>query len=370
MFTEAQSLGWLNPASGSKSDREKFNDAHPIASNDAPPIASNDASNFSLTKFSLKGQAEKMKKDMLAEVHVMKNIALLGQITAIYAPPNTGKTMLVIHLIKEAIKHGVIRGENIFYINADDSYNGLIEKVILAEKYGFHMLAPENNGFKTKELTQHMKTMIEQDSAKEKVIILDTLKKFTDLMDKKNCSDFMNTARAFSTKGGTLILLAHTNKNRNAEGKVVAGGTSDIGDDADCVFLLDETSHNNDIKSVFFENTKARGNVGKEIGFTYSTSANHNYEQKLDSVTALDAATVHTQKEALTIAVEQEQNQPIIDVITVELSKCDQLKTNLIDLIHKSGFSVRSIRAVLTKYEGEKWNVIPNGRNSKKYSIK
>ena len=43
----------------------------------------------------------------------------------IYAKPNTGKTLLVIWMLIQAIKDKKIDGKNVHYINADDDYKGL-----------------------------------------------------------------------------------------------------------------------------------------------------------------------------------------------------------------------------------------------------
>jgi len=62
-------------------------------------------------------------------------LAIFGQSTIFYAKPNAGKTLMVIYLLKESIKAGKINGEDVFYINADDTYRGLVQKLMIAEKY-------------------------------------------------------------------------------------------------------------------------------------------------------------------------------------------------------------------------------------------
>ena len=169
---------------------------------------------FSLHDLSIVGSLAEMKAQMLADVFVLDGIALLGQLTAIYAKPNAGKTLTTIYMLKESIKAGRIKGEDVFYINADDSGNGLVAKGYIAKQYGFDMLAPSYNGFKSDDLVKYLKQMIVDDTARGKIIILDTLKKFTDLMHKTKGTEFMKVAREFTLKGGTMIMLAHANKNR------------------------------------------------------------------------------------------------------------------------------------------------------------
>lgn len=82
-----------------------------------------------------------MREKMLEDKYVLGRIAILGQITAIYAKPNSGKTLLTIHLLIEATKSGELDGSSVFYINADDTYKGLVYKTELAERYGFQMIA-------------------------------------------------------------------------------------------------------------------------------------------------------------------------------------------------------------------------------------
>ncbi|KJV05923.1 hypothetical protein [Methylocucumis oryzae] len=114
---------------------------------------------------------------MLDNRFVLGRIAIYGQATAIYAKPNTGKTLLTIWLLIQAISAKGIEGADVFYINADDNYRGLVEKLKLAELHGFEMLAPGHNGFEAKLFVNYIQAMVRDESAHGKIIILDTLKK-------------------------------------------------------------------------------------------------------------------------------------------------------------------------------------------------
>lgn len=67
-----------------------------------------------LRSFSAKGDSQKMKMKMLDDKFILKDIAILGQITVFYAGPNTGKTLLTLWMLCEAIKNNIIKGEDVF----------------------------------------------------------------------------------------------------------------------------------------------------------------------------------------------------------------------------------------------------------------
>src|SRR5690606_16578220 len=81
--------------------------------------------------------------------------------------------------------------------------------------------------------------MTSDGSAHGKIIILDTAKKFIDLMDKSAGTKALQAIRQLVTAGGTAIMLAHVNKSRGADGKLIHAGTSDMLDDIDCAYLMD-----------------------------------------------------------------------------------------------------------------------------------
>ena len=331
---------------------------------------------FSMKSFSLSGQSEIMKTKMLADRYVLDRIAILGQATTIYAKPNTGKTLLVLWMLIESIKAGRISGENVYYINADDDYKGLVYKTSLAEKHGFQMLAPGHNDFESVALQGYMRQMIDDETASGTVIILDTLKKFTDLMEKKKGSAFMNRAREYVSNGGTLIMLAHTNKNRDADGKAVFGGTSDVVDDCDCAFILDEVAKTNTTKQVLFENIKCRGDVANELAFSYSVEEGKNYQYRLESVELADKNATAKAKEEKIAADARAKDQEVIDAITETIEQGITQKTPLIVAAHDcSGISRRRLTTVLTRYKGtdfskgDLWREEVGDKNAKNYHL-
>lgn len=331
---------------------------------------------FSMKSFSLSGQSEIMKTKMLADRYVLDRIAILGQATTIYAKPNTGKTLLVLWMLIESIKAGRISGENVYYINADDDYKGLVYKTSLAEKHGFQMLAPGHNDFESVALQGYMRQMIDDGTASGSVIILDTLKKFTNLMEKKTNSGFMNRAREYVSNGGTLIMLAHTNKNRDADGKAVFGGTSDVVDDCDCAFILDEVAKTNTTKQVLFENIKCRGDVANELAFSYSVEEGKRYQYRLESVEPADKNATAKAKEEKIAADARAKDQEVIDAITEAIEQGITQKTPLIMAAHDySGISKRRLTTVLTRYKGtdfskgDLWREEVGGKNAKNYHL-
>lgn len=331
---------------------------------------------FSLAQFSLNGKSEEMRKKMLADKYVLGQIAILGQITAIYAKPNSGKTLLTIYLLIEAIKSGEVDGSSVFYINADDTYTGLVYKTQLAERYGFQMIAPGLQDFDSNLFLRYLQKMIDQDTASGVVVILDTLKKFTNIMDKTVASQFGKAMRAFAQAGGTLIMLAHTNKNRDGDNKVVFSGTSDIVDDADCAYTLDVKETAGDLCTVIFENIKQRGNVVREAAYSYSRRDGINYMDLLASVTELDEDTKRKHKEEQQIELRLTRNAQAIAAITEAIESGIHGKTELLEHASKaSGISKPKITKALDDHtgtdwaKGSRWRLERGEKNAKHYHL-
>jgi hypothetical protein len=70
------------------------------------------------------GESQKMRPQMNDDKFVLKNIAIAGQWTVLFAAPNTGKTLLTLWMVIESITDGSINGEDVLYANCDDIYRG------------------------------------------------------------------------------------------------------------------------------------------------------------------------------------------------------------------------------------------------------
>lgn len=240
--------------------------------------------------------------------YILLMFALMGEITVLFAPPNTGKTLLALALLAKSIVMGMINPADVYYINADDSQVGLWVKTQIAEKFGFNMLAPWLQGFDPNELRTYLEELITSGLAPGKIMILDTGKKFFDPMSKEQSSSFMNLLRQFTMAGGSVIMLAHTNKRTRSDGTPIPGGTSDVLDDCDAAYTLRTVPGPTGAKEkrVVVECIKSRGGPTGPFGFAFHDDGA--YLEKFDSVRKFDP------KELEGLEAEPEDDGPFIEI--------------------------------------------------------
>lgn len=239
-----------------------------------------------LARFSLQNRVDEIERVAVEQTPLLGRVAVMGQATVLYAAPNTGKTLLTLHLLMEAVTAGRVQAGNVFYANMDDSGQGLLDKLRLVNEFGFHVGANGYAGFDRRELLTTMRQMAASKSAAGIVIVLDTLKKFVDLMDKPASRQFTMVVREFVQQGGTVIALAHTNKKKDAEGRSIYAGTSDILDDFDCGYLIERVPQDVDgtKQLVMFDNIKSRGGVAHQAAYSFARGPDLSYAELLASV--------------------------------------------------------------------------------------
>jgi len=334
---------------------------------------------FALLKYSLKGRAEQMKIDMQFAQEVLKGLALLSQATVFYSKHNAGKTLIVLWLLIEAIKRGDVNPEDVFYINADDDYKGLVVKLEYAEKYGFHMLAPGHLDFKAVDLVRILALMVTRKQCMGKILILDTLKKFTDLMNKTKSSEFNTIVRSFVAQGGTLIGLAHVNKHRGPDGKPMYSGTSDVLDDFDCGYTIDIVTDAPDgTRTVKFENLKSRGDVVREASYSYNSDPKVPWTEKFNSVQEIGEDALRRAAERKRLDEQYKKNLEVIELIRECIAEGIVSKTELVAEVHKRGcleHSIRKIKHVLEFHSGDDpeknqfWKEVKGQKNAKQIEL-
>lgn len=270
-----------------------------------------------LKGLSVNNKLQEMRKLLREAKFVAGKLAISGQITVFYAAPNTGKTLITLKLVSESIANDNA-GENVFYINLDDTYEGLITKAELGNRYGFNVLGPEVFTEPLAHFTEVVDRVIKEHSAGEAVFILDTVKKFVDVMDKKASSQFMNICRRFTAAGGTIIALAHVNKRTNDSDEAIPAGTSDILDDCDCAYVMnnmgEETSTAGTTRTVEFLQKKARGPSAQRTVYQYRVIPD-DYFMMLSSVKLVDGDEADRISQLRALEVEKERDLEIIEAI-------------------------------------------------------
>jgi hypothetical protein len=317
--------------------------------------------------------AEVAQFELALKVLILGNIVLLGQATVIYAKQNTGKTLITLHLIIEGIKSGKFDPTKLIYINMDDDSNGLVAKAKIAAEYGFQMVADGHNGFEAKQFRVAMERMIETDSAHGFIVILDTLKKFVNTMDKGRSSDFAKIVRQFVLKGGTVIALSHANKYADSDGKTVYSGTTDIIDDFDCGYTLTTFSQEPDsgVKIVEFENIKKRGNVALTATYSYALEGDITYNELLMSVQEVNQHKLQSIKYEMGTKSDSE----VIAAIETCISDGINTKMKLSEAAaERAKVSQRFALKIIEKYSGDdpsihRWSFVVRERGAKVYVL-
>jgi hypothetical protein len=245
-----------------------------------------------LKRYSLLGHGLEVAKRAQEQTPLLGSVCLTGQATIWFAEPNTGKTLMALRLLIDAIQTKRIDPNNVYYVDVDDSSSGLATKLDLLEEYGVHILAEGYNGFRAANLVVEIERMIAHDIARGQFVVLDTLKKFVSVIDKKASSQFTDLLRRFVLKGGTVLCLSHTNKRRGADGKPIYGGTSDFVDDFDCSYIISAVTPDEvpNERTIFFDNNKRRGDVAQRAFYTYSVEEGLSYELMFASVRLADSS--------------------------------------------------------------------------------
>lgn len=271
-----------------------------------------------------------------------------GDVTLWGAPPNSGKTLFVIGLLADAMMQKAIQPERTFYLNMDDSMAGVAEKVKILQDYGVHVLAEGYRDFTSGKVHGLLDAMIADKSARGSFVIVDTLKKVVDPMDKRKTADFMKLARRFALAGGSILLLAHTNKQRAGNGKLVLAGVADLQDDCDTAYLLDRQVKG-DTQQIVFDNVKRRGGGASVSVYTCSAAPEIGYVDRLLSIEFAGSNPEFDE----TVPDAKVDEAGIVEAIELAIHHGTAKRMVLVDFVRKvTKVSRRTVKDVLEKHTG------------------
>lgn len=206
--------------------RAQYPEATPTQQTDSDPFAW--AERFELTDEEVAAIAD--------PVWAYENLLIQGHYLVLCAAPNGGKTTIMIYVAGKLVKAGY----EVLYINADVAGTDAKAMHEQARRSGFRMLFPDLKAGKgVSDILVQLERMA--DSGTDLggyVVIIDTLKKLTSLMDKKAQQRIYGLLRRLTGKGLTVCINSHTNKYAGADGMPVYEGTNDVRSDCDELIYL------------------------------------------------------------------------------------------------------------------------------------
>jgi hypothetical protein len=317
--------------------------------------------------------------------YLIPGMIVQGGWTNIYAKPNSGKTLLTLWLLLEEAKKGRFEGLEVFHCNFDDDgFNAAVKEVIL-DPHGIQTLNIGNSSLKSgKHLVEIIDEMVESRSEviAKTVLVVDTLKKLASVMSKDSMAELGMSLRAFTSYGGTVIILSHTNKNNSEAGRVVFAGVQDIQDDPDAAFAL-ESSKMSDGRTTLakFTADKQRGRAGSEFYFGFKQlgiesltdeellerpwqAVVEDYRELLDSVNKITADEYEQAMHACEITLAMNDSNMAVKTIRDLLELHGPLSSS--ELIEKAlatgSASSSTIKRAMTKFKGEVWETKREGK--------
>jgi hypothetical protein len=298
-----------------------------------------------------------IEKNIVNTIYITScNTIAKGEWSVVFAKPNHGKTLTTLATIAQQINNGIIKGEDVFYFNLDDARPSYLEKL--------KILKPLNVIVLDKNPTSIMTDLINNQQAKDKIVIIDTLIRVCDTNNRQEIISYSGLFESFTKLGGTVSTLAHANKYLDKKtGVPILEGVGLIESNANCVSYLQK--FDDIIKMV---NIKRRTPVEKEV--TFQIGKDLNYTDLFTSVITL------TGDQATQLFKDRKQDQLAIDHETIVETIRETIlngigqRTDLAKTVYdNTGEYKKTIYNVLDELEGKLWKMTRGPNNSKNYSL-
>ena len=285
-------------------------------------IRSKDIESESVDQFTVK---DHHVKDIENQRFIFPNLIINQHIIVICAEPNAGKTTILNWVCSQISELNQVR-----YLNMDCSGAELKEYQQYASDHGFEFI---NFDITDTTIENFFKTLQQSPDLNGKVYIVDTLKKVADPMQKARMKEFMSMLRRLCVKGATFVLLAHTNKHKDFEGKPVFEGVGDVRADCDEMIYLIPTDNTDGTKTITTQPDKVRG---KFEGIAFSIGP----DRSVSLTGYVDPATAQQQK----------RDESIIRTVMDALSAGITIQKNIVDQCRTAGHGKNEILRVLERH--------------------
>ena len=284
-----------------------------------------------------------------------------GHMIAICSKANGGKTTLMVHIAGDMAKDGY----RVIYINADASASDIKEYKHHAMEYGYTLINPDlTNGTADKVIEELRFASTSQSDCSKVVIVLDTLKKFGDMMNKAKSKHFNSLLRTLTAKGITVICLAHTNKHDDKDGKPIFEGTGDLRNDFDELIYLIPIRNPDGTTTVSTLKDKTRADIRDESFVITADREVKLLEHHIDTL-----AISEWQKNLA-------DDEPVIKFILQHISPISKTATELRTIAINTNvkYSRNRLESVLKRYSAgnspdPKWSAIPASTIGFKYGV-
>jgi hypothetical protein len=339
-----------------------------------PPAATNaPKKHFVFDSFALNGKSGDLEAEQFERVYILDPIARMGESTVLFGAPNSGKTLITIAGLLESVHCGRVDAGSIYYFDHDDPQHAIIEKLHIFEEEGIHLLADGYQGLNASKFPQQIDEACKLNQVHGKILIIDTLKKQVDVMNKRESAEWGRRIRRVTAKGGSVIALGHVNKKLDAQGKPIFSGVADFVDDCDTAYVMRtiEVDENTQMATVEFENIKRRSDVAARVGFRFSVETGISYQERLASVERVDDENL----DKIKVEEAQKSDTELIDIVVRCIGEGINSKMRLRDAISmQASISKRAAIRLIEKYEGDdpeihEWSQTVQERGRKVYSI-
>jgi len=205
-------------------------------------------------------------KEMKETKFLIDDVIVRGHFQVFAAPANGGKSALFRYFCEQLVKQDM----QVLYVNVDAGASDLMKHYRHATKHGYKVLAPDARvGMSVDDIRGKLEVINKAGiPLNDYVFIIDTLKKFCDVISKSNSKDLYKLFRQLTVKGATICCLGHCNKYTDENDQHIYEGTADLRNDVDELIYFDSVlDEGTNILEVTTRPDKVRADF-KPISFT------------------------------------------------------------------------------------------------------